>query len=380
MGAQFGVLLVRQGPVQVEVATFRSDHQYRDGRRPTAVTFERDPKQDALRRDFTINALMMDPDSGAVLDFVRGTEDLKARMIRAVGDPAVRFREDYLRMLRAVRFAARLGFTIEPETFGAIRELRGSVQALAAERVRDELTKMITGPHPRRAFELLSTSGLLDEVLPEVARMKGVEQPPEFHPEGDVWTHTMIMLEGLKHPSAALAFGVLLHDVGKPATFERAPDRIRFNGHVEAGVKIAGSILDRLRFPNEDREQVLALIANHMKFKDVPQMKESRLKRFMRQPRFEEHLALHRLDCLASHGNLGNYEYLTKKFVELPPESLRPAPLMDGNRLIAAGYLPGPSFKAALHAVEEAQLNGEIQTEAQAFEIAQSVLGPSPGE
>ena len=380
VGAQFGVLLVMADAAQVEVATFRSDHDYQDGRRPASVTFEQDPRMDVLRRDFTINGLLLDPETNEVIDYVGGRADLEAGIIRAIGDPKVRFREDRLRMLRAIRFAARLGFAIEPATFQAIREQSVSIRSISAERVRDELTRMLTGAHPRRAFELLQETGLLEEILPEVARMIGVEQPAEFHPEGDVWTHTMIMVDGLDNPSITLALGVLLHDVGKPVTFERAPDRIRFNGHVEAGVEIARGILNRLRFSNEETEQVIALIANHMKFKDVPRMKESKVKRFMRQPKFEEHMALHRLDCLSSHGMLGNYEYLQSKLAETPPEVLRPAPLLGGDTLIRAGYKPSPRFKEALHAVEEAQLNGEIHTEAEAFEVAQRVLDSSAAE
>jgi len=378
VGAQFGVVLVRDGSAQVEVATFRSDNDYQDGRRPSEVTFEQNPEQDALRRDFTVNALLLDPERGEVLDFVGGRADLEGGVIRAIGDPARRFREDHLRLLRAVRFAARLEFAIEPATFAAIWEHAGFIRDVSAERVRDEISRMLNGPHPRRAFELLDETGLLDQILPEVAAMKGVEQPVEFHPEGDVWQHTMLMLEGLEHPSVTLAWGVLLHDVGKPGTFVRAADRIRFNGHVEEGVRIARGILGRLRYSHEEIAQVLALIANHMKFKDVPQMKESTVKRFVRQPEFEEHMALHRLDCLSSHGSLGNYEFVKRKLQETPPELLKPAPLISGEDLIGAGYKPGPLFRKALQAVEEAQLNEEIHTRAEAMSVAQGILDSAP--
>lgn len=371
VGAQFGVVLVRDGDVHVEVATFRSDHDYRDGRRPGSVCFETDPRQDVLRRDFTINALLLDPESGEVIDYVGGQNDLHGGIIRAIGDPVQRFREDHLRLLRAIRFAARLAFRIEPATFEAIRQEAGSIRHVAAERIRDELAAMLVAAHARRAFELLSETGLLAHILPEIEALKGVEQPPEFHPEGDVWTHTMIMLEGLDHPALTLALGVLLHDVGKPATFERAPDRIRFSGHVEAGVRIARPLLNRLRFSNEQTEQVLALITNHMKFMDVTRMRESTVKRFLRMPGFDEHMALHRLDCLSSHGSLDNYDWLAQKRTTLPPEELKPALLLTGRDLIEAGYSPGPQFKAMLHTLEEAQLNGEIETAAEAMALVQ---------
>ncbi len=373
VGAHFGVVLVREDGAQVEVATFRSDLEYTDGRRPEAVRFETDPRQDALRRDFTINALFLDPASGEVLDFTGGKADLEAKLIRAIGDPQRRFREDRLRLLRAVRFAARLGFTIEAETFRAIQRLAPAIHSVSAERVRDEIGRILTEGGARRGFELLDASGLLREVLPEVAAMKGVAQPPEFHPEGDVWIHTLTMLERLQAPSLTLALGVLLHDVGKPPTF-RVAERIRFDGHVEKGVAIAHSILTRLRFPNDVIEQTEALVANHMKFKDVPRMRESTLKRFLRLPDFEEHMALHRVDCLSSHGDLGNYELLRNKQRELPPEQLKPAPLVTGKELIAAGFRPGPMFGIVLNEIEDAQLEGRISTPEEALRMARERL------
>ncbi len=373
VGAHFGVVLVHQGAAHVEVATFRSDLGYADGRRPVAVHFETDPRQDALRRDFTINALLLDPVSGEILDFTGGRTDLEAKMIRAIGDPVERFREDHLRLLRAVRFAARLGFEIEPETFAAIRELAPAIRNVSAERVRDEIARILTEGGARRGFELLDATGLLGEILPEIAAMKGVAQPPEFHPEGDVWTHTLIMLDGLREPSLTLALGVLLHDVGKPATF-RIAERIRFDGHVEKGIEIARGLLNRLRFPNQVVEAVEALIGNHMKFMEAPRMRESTLKRFMRQPAFEEHMALHRLDCLSSHGHLDNYEFLRRKQEELPPEELKPAPLLTGKDLIAAGYRPGPMFGIVLSEIEDAQLEGRISTAGEAMDMARRKL------
>jgi poly(A) polymerase len=369
------VVLVHEGGAQVEVATFRSDLGYEDGRHPVAVEFETDPRQDALRRDFTINALLMDPASGEILDFVGGRADLEARVIRAIGDPEERFREDHLRLLRAVRFAARLGFEIEPETFAAMQRLAPSIQSVAAERVRDEIARILTEGGARRGFELLDAAGLMVEILPEIAAMKGVAQPPEFHPEGDVWTHTMIMLEGLREPSLTLALGVLLHDVGKPGTF-RIAERIRFDGHVEKGIEVAHGLLTRLRFPNDVIAGAEALIANHMKFMETPRMRESTLKRFMRMPDFEEHMALHRLDCLSSHGHLDNYEFVRGKQREVPPEALKPAPLVTGKDLIAAGFRPGPAFGVVLSEIEDAQLEGRISTAAEALRMARASLEP----
>src|SRR5437899_1199953 len=291
VGAHFGVVLVRDVFDQVEVATFRSDHDYLDGRHPEQVRFENDPREDVLRRDFTINGLMMDPDTGQVLDFVDGRGDLARGVIRAIGDPNARFREDHLRLLRGVRFAARFGFEIEPVTFDAMRRDHALILRVAMERVREELVRILTEGGARRGFELLDASGMLGDLLPEVAAMKGVAQPPEYHPEGDVWQHTLLLLEQLCQPTPTLALAALLHDVGKPATF-RVAYRIRFDGHVEEGVRLARLILTRLRFSREEIEQVEALIDNHMRFKDVGRMKESTLKRFLRLPEFQEHLEL----------------------------------------------------------------------------------------
>lgn len=368
VGAHFGVVLVREADAQVEVATFRSDRDYADGRRPARVQFETSPREDVVRRDFTINGLLMDPDSGEVLDFVGGRADLQQHLIRAIGDPEIRFREDHLRLLRAVRFAARLAFTIEPATFAAVGRHHALIRTVSAERIRDELVRILTEGGARRGFELLEATGLLEDLLPEVAAMKGVAQPPEFHPEGDVWVHTLLLLEKLNQAPPTLALGALLHDVGKPPTF-RIAERIRFDGHVEAGVDLAHGILERLRFSRHDTEQVEALIANHMRFKDVPRMKESTLKRFLRLPKFQEHLELHRLDCLASHGQLENYELVRRKLETLPQEQLKPKPLITGRDLIAEGYTPGPIFSEILRAVEDAQLEGRIGTLEEALEF-----------
>ncbi|MGA2275070.1 MAG: CCA tRNA nucleotidyltransferase [Bryobacteraceae bacterium] len=376
VGAHFGVVLVRDAFAQVEVATFRSDHEYEDGRRPVTVHFETDPKADVLRRDFSINGLMMDPETGEVLDYVGGRVDLDARLVRAIGDPDARFREDHLRLLRAVRFAARLGFAIEPATFDAICRHTALITRVSAERVRDELVRILTEGGAAGGLDLLDKSGLLSVLLPEVAAMHGVEQPPEFHPEGDVWTHTRLLLASLDRATPTLALGALLHDVGKPPVF-RVVDRIRFDGHVEKGVEMARAILTRLRFSRDDTEQVESLVAHHMHFKDVGRMKESTLKRLMRLPRFEEHLELHRLDCLASSGNLETHELVKRKWEEMTAEEIKPAPLITGADLIAAGYRPGPRFAEILSAVEDAQLEHRLSTPAEALEW---VLGQYPPE
>jgi poly(A) polymerase len=372
VGAQFGVVLV---PVRddanntVEVATFRSDVGYSDGRHPDQVRFSRSAQEDVERRDFTINGLLFDPIKNEFLDFVGGRKDLEAGIIRTIGQADLRFSEDKLRMLRAVRFAARFGYTIEAETFAAIQKLAAGIDQISRERVRDELTKMLTEGHARRAFLLLDETGLLPNVLPEISTMKGVQQPAEFHPEGDVFVHTLLLLENLPKPCPpTLAWGALLHDVGKPPTFRIAPDRIRFDNHVDVGVKMAEEICRRLRFSNDDTEQILALVANHMRFSHVSQMKDSTFKRFVRMPDFDQHLELHRLDCQASHRNLASYNLTRERIAATPPEAIRPAPLMTGGDLIEAGYLPGPRFKEILAQVEDAQLEGRLQSKESALE------------
>ena len=394
VGEQFGVVLVpdtreaaavpaggataapaRQGERRnaVEVATFRSDAGYSDGRHPDQVRFTKDPREDVQRRDFTINGMMLDPATGEILDFVGGREDLKAGIIRAIGDPERRFAEDKLRMLRAVRFAARFDYQIDPATLAAIKKSAPQIHQVSCERVRDELTRMLTEGRARRAFELLDTSCLLREVLPEISAMKGVEQPPQYHPEGDVFVHTLLLLEKLPpNASMTLAWGALLHDVGKPPTFRIAPDRIRFDGHVEVGVKMAAEICRRLRFSNHETDQILALVDNHMRFGDVQRMKQSTLKKFLRLPAFNEHLELHRIDCLSSHGQLDSYEDSREQLRSIPPEAIRPTPLITGRDLIDAGYKPGPRFKEILTAIEDAQLEGRLATREAAMEYVRS--------
>jgi poly(A) polymerase len=373
VGAQFGVILVREDSLKIEVATFRSDLGYSDGRHPDHVAYSRSPEEDVQRRDFTINGLLMCHDTGEVLDFVGGRDDLSAKIIRAIGEPSRRFAEDKLRMLRAVRFAARFSYTIEPATFAAIRKHAGEIRVVSAERIREELTKLLTEGAARRAFELLDELGLLAEVLPEIVALKGVPQPPQFHPEGDVWIHTLLMLENLPvGVSSTLAWGVLLHDIGKPSTFRPASktgDRIRFDGHVDVGVRMADDLCRHLRFSNDDTDQIKALVANHMKFKDVSQMRQSTLKRFIRLPQFEEHLELHRLDCQSSHGKLDAYNTVRSFLAQTPPAQVRPPRLLSGDDLKDLGYTPGPEFQKMLATLEDAQLEEAVQTRDQAIEF-----------
>jgi poly(A) polymerase len=392
VGAQFGVVLVappdaREGGDAgeakncVEVATYRSDIGYSDGRHPDRVQYSRSARDDVQRRDFTINGLLYDPVADQVLDYVGGLADIKAGVLRTIGTPGQRFREDKLRMMRAVRFAARFNYRIDEPTLAAIRELAEEIRQVSRERVRDELTKMLIEGHAQSAFLMLDQSGLLKQVLPEIAAMKGVEQPPQFHPEGDVFVHTLLLLEKLPQPCPrTLAWGALLHDVGKPPTFRVAPDRIRFDGHVEVGVAMAEQICRRLRFSNDDTEQVVALVANHMRFADVARMKPSTLKRFLRLRSFAEHLELHRLDCLSSHADLTNYNYAREKFLSMPADEIRPQPLLTGDDLIAAGYKPGPRFKQILAAVEDGQLEGRLSDKQAAMQFVEREFPAETGD
>jgi poly(A) polymerase len=398
VGAHFGVVLVaaadRQdlafaeeatlAPPQVvtEVATFRSDGAYSDGRRPDTVRYTHSAHEDVQRRDFTINGLLLDPLQptrselrSAVIDHVGGLADIEQGILRAIGPPELRFEEDHLRMVRGVRFAARLGFQIESETADAIRRFAPKIAAVSRERVRDELTRMLTEGHSRRAFELLDQTGLLAQVLPEVARMKGVEQPPSYHPEGDVWLHTLGLLDQLDAGCPlTLAWGALLHDVGKPPTFRRA-DRIRFDGHVEIGVAMAAEICRRFRFSNDETDQIIALVQNHMRFADTPLMKASTLKRFFRLTDFPQHLALHRMDCMAGSGNLDYWNFVRERYEATSEDAVRPQPLITGRELIAAGYQPGARFREMLHAAEDAQLEGHVHTTEEAMRLIRERFG-----
>lgn len=366
VGIQFGVVLVILGDHQFEVATFRSDAEYLDGRHPSKVEFT-SSKEDVRRRDFTVNGLLYDPQSDQVIDHVEGLKDIEKKIIRTIGDPRQRFQEDKLRLLRAVRFSTNLNFSIQEETFRVLVDLAPEIRQVSAERVRDELVKIFTGQRPGEGLELLSRSGLLKIILPEVETMKGVEQPPEFHPEGDVYIHTKIMLDLLQNADLVLAFASLLHDVGKPPT-KTTSDRIRFNGHPEVGARMAEEILRRLRFSNREIEDICVCILNHMRFKDVQMMREAKLKRFMATPTFLTELQMHRVDCLASHGILSNWDFLKKEYAEFQKEKPRSKPLISGHDLIQMGYPPGPLFKEILTSVEDACLEKKISTPEEASE------------
>jgi poly(A) polymerase len=376
VGAQFGVVVVPREEGNVEVATFRSDGRYVDGRHPEGVRFARTPEEDVRRRDFTINGLLFDPVKKKVLDFVGGQADIRHRLVRTIGDPAERFAEDYLRMLRAVRFAARFDFALDAGALDAIQELAPEINQVSRERVRDEIVKILTEGRARRGFELLDETRLLGEILPEIKAMQGVSQPPEFHPEGDVWVHTLMMLDGLREASITLALGVLLHDVGKPRTFSIA-ERIRFDHHVEVGEAMAVEICDRLRLSSRDAERVAELVRHHLRFKDFPNMRRSTQMRFLRMEGFGEHLELHRLDCLSSHGNLTNYEMARRMLEETPAQEIKPSPLLRGGDLIERGYTPGPLFKKILQAVEDAQLEGSIHSREEALNLIEKEFPPS---
>lgn len=373
VGKQFGVILVALEGVTFEVATFRAEGAYEDGRHPTWVKFVT-AKEDAERRDFTVNGLFYDPAAQEVIDFVGGEADIRARVIRAIGDPRKRFAEDKLRLLRAVRFASNLDFEIEKNTWEAVRAMGREIGVVSQERIREELMKLFTRPGAGRGLRLLSEAGLLKEILPEIERMKGVEQPPEFHPEGDVFVHTCLLMDKLQTPSVTLAFGALLHDVGKPDTFERAPDRIRFNGHDALGGRMAEEILKRLRFPNKAIEEVKACVENHMKFKNVRDMREGKLKRFMATDTFLDELEMHRVDCLSSHGNLDNYNFLKAKLASLKEEELKPKPFLTGHDFLALGLKPGPRIGTLLEEAYDLQLDGTLKTREDALSWAHSQL------
>ncbi len=368
VGAAFGVQVVVLPEGAFEVATFRKDGPYLDGRRPRSVAFV-DEREDAFRRDFTINAMFFDPASEAVVDYVGGRTDLDAGVIRAVGDAGKRFDEDHLRLLRAVRFAARLDYVIADETMAAIRSRASSIVHTAAERVRDELLKLLTEGGARRAFELMDETGLLEHVLPEVARMKGVAQPDEFHPEGDVFIHTLLMLEAMHDPSYALAMAVLLHDVGKPLT-QTFDDRIRFNNHDKVGAREAEKVCRRVRMPAEATARIAWLVENHMRVAAAPKMRPSTLKRMLREEAFPELLELFHLDCMASHRDIEAVEWLKHYAERVEPDELKPPPLLTGNDLLAMGYEPGPLFSTILSAVEDAQLNGALTSAGEARSFA----------
>lgn len=370
VGASFGVVLVIRNTYKFEVATFRRDESYSDGRHPDRVIYSTDEREDVTRRDFTINGMLYDPITEEVIDYVGGMEDLKRRLIRTIGNPYNRLNEDKLRMMRAVRFGARLGFEIEKDTLLAIEELAHLISQVSAERIRDEILRIITQENPGFGLRLLRETGLLRHVLPEVDQMHGVPQPPEFHPEGDVFTHTCLVLDRLFEIkkgdiSPELAMGALLHDVGKPSTFT-VTDRIRFNAHDRVGAEMSKRICKRLRFSNRQIEIITSLVREHLRFKDVFNMRESTLKRFLGMPHFEDHLVLHLADCLASHGSTEAYDFVKKKLEELNQEEIRPKPILSGYDLIEMGYKPGPIFSEILDSLEEAQLEGIVKDKEEA--------------
>lgn len=376
VGAEFGVVAVSSHGHQYEVATFRTEGPYLDGRRPSSVRFAT-AEDDVRRRDFTINGLLHDPLSGQTIDHVDGRQDIKRRIIRTIGPPQERFAEDYLRLLRAVRLAAELDFTIEPQAFRAITALAPSIARISTERIRDELFRLLVAPGRSKGVQLLDESGLLKVILPEVAAMKGVEQPPEFHPEGDVFVHTVLALGHLRNPSPELALATLLHDVGKPPTMTRE-DRIRFNNHDEVGAEMAASICRRLRCSNEQMDRVVSLVRNHLRIKDLPKMRPAKAARFLLQPDAADHLELHRVDCLASHGDLSVWEWAVKAHQELAATKPLQARLLSGDDLIELGLPPGPKFKEILEYVEDAQLEGQVSSHEEAVALVRRVFPAGP--
>ena len=359
VGKAFGVSLVRSGEFEFEVAAAREERNYLDGRHPESIRCTRDLAVDVARRDFTINALMLDPATGTVTDTVGGLADLRSGIVRTVGDPRRRFSEDYLRMFRAVRFAARFGFELEPDTRRAIVELAPRTALLPAERIRSEVERILLSPRPDEGVELLSATGILAAALPEVEALHGVEQPPEFHPEGDVWRHTMLMLHNLTLPSPRVAWSALLHDIGKPATAERdATGRVRFFGHESVGAGLADALLQRLRFANDERESIVSAVRNHMRFAAVRDMREAKVRQLIADPNFPVEAELHRLDCSACHGMMEGYCFLLDRLATAPRTEL-PEPWVKGRDLVAAGIPPQPAFSKVLKECFERQLAGE---------------------
>ncbi|HXV27775.1 MAG TPA: CCA tRNA nucleotidyltransferase [bacterium] len=373
VGKQFGVILVAEQNKVFEVATFRSEGPYFDGRHPSKVFFTA-PEKDALRRDFTVNGLFYDPFKNKIIDYVGGENDIRQRVIRAIGDPYRRFEEDKLRLLRAVRFASTLGFDIHAETWEAVKAKAPKICEVSPERIRDELIKILCRPGAARGFDLLSECGLMKEVLPEFELMKGVMQQPEFHPEGDVFVHTRLLLEKLENPSLTLAFGALFHDIGKPSTYAVREGKITFYEHAPIGAHMTRQIMRRLRFSNDEIESVSACVENHMKFADVQKMRSGKLKRFLVRPTFLEELELHRIDCQSSHGKLDNYFFLKEKLKEYAQEELKPKPFITGHDLIALGMKPGPDMKPLLEEIYELQLEGRFADKEAAFEYIQKKL------
>jgi len=373
VGVAFGVILVVEDESAFEVATFRTEGNYGDGRHPGTVAFTT-LEEDAKRRDFTVNGLYFDTQKNQVIDLVEGQKDIRQKIIRTIGEPEKRFLEDHLRMMRAIRFAAQLQFEIEEPTLNAIKKHTELIKKVSEERIREELIKTLTSAQPARGVRLLDETGLLKHILPEIETLKGVEQPAEYHPEGDVFVHTLLLLEGLSHAPIELAMGALLHDVAKPATFTRAPDRIRFHGHDKLGAEMAKKICKRLTFPNAETELICSLVAEHLRFKDAFQMRVSTLKRFFALDRFDLHMELHRLDCLASHKNLDAYEFCKKKLEEFKAEPT-PVRWLKGEDLIHLGFTPGPLFSKILTAVEDGILEGTIRSKDEALKYVEEQFG-----
>jgi len=375
VGAHFGVVIVKHQGHHTEIATFRTDGSYKDGRRPDSVTFST-PEEDANRRDFTINGLFENPVSGEVIDYVGGLSDLKHKTLRAIGNPSERFQEDALRLLRAIRFATTLGFPIDPETYTAISDNAHLLAKISPERIRDEFSKTITSPNRRRGLELLTDTALIDRFIPEVRALIGCEQPPQWHPEGDVYTHTCIMLEMLE-PDARLelCLATLLHDIAKPPTQTTDEDaRIRFNGHESLGAEMSETILSRLKYPNAVIRDAEHMVSRHMQFMNVQQMRKSTLKRFMAPPTFPQEMELHRVDCASSNGFTDNYDFLNAKAEEFANEPLIPEPLVTGRDLIEKGLKPGPRFKEILEEIQTEQLENRLTTRVEALEYLNGLL------
>lgn len=369
IGAHFGVVLVKQGEFSFEIATFRAEGEYRDGRRPESVTFTT-AAEDAKRRDFTINGMFYDPAGDRVVDHVGGQADLEAGILRAIGDPVERFREDYLRMLRAVRFATVLDFEIEQHTWAALQVRAPHVTEISPERIREELDKIWLSPRRVKGFDLLVDGHLMQAILPEIMNLRGCEQPPQFHPEGDVFVHTRLMLDLLPDDvSLPLVLSVLFHDIGKPGTYhyDAEADRIRFNGHDQLGAEMCVAIMKRLRYPNHVIEAVEVGVANHMIFKDVQKMRTAKLKRFMARETFEDEMELHRVDCTSSNGMLDNYEFLKEKAAEFAAEPLIPPRLVTGHDLMERGWKPGPEMGEILTEIHDLQLEGKLRTREEAL-------------
>ena len=403
IGEKFGVIQVMEGEQSFAVATFRSDGNYDDGRHPTEVRYSLDPKLDVQRRDFTINGLYYDPLTQNLFDFVGGQQDIQSQIIRTIGSPEERFKEDKLRLIRAIRFSAQFGYALETKTRSAILKQAPNIIEVSPERIHDELVKILTEGYSELAINALNENQLLAHILPDVAALRGIEQPPQFHPEGDVWTHTMKLLKLMDqtkisrgiikssgkpvsnsnvvkntvqktelkkieispYPSMTLAMATLLHDIGKPKTYEKK-DRIRFNGHAKLGAEMALEICQQLRFSKRQQKLITELIRDHLKFKDLAQMRPSTLRRFLGQEGFSEHLELHRLDCLGSHGNLDNWKLANHSLSNLQPEEIHPPVLLTGKDLIEMGYLPGPVFKEILNSLKNAQFENELKTSQQA--------------